>query len=46
MAAGTSALGAATDGTVCRVAAERYARTDAGAFVACEWQLAPPPPSP
>jgi hypothetical protein len=32
----------ATDGTVCRVAEERYARTDAGAFVACTWQLAAP----
>jgi hypothetical protein len=34
----------ATDGTVCRVAEERYARTDAGAVVACEWQLAAPAP--
>ena len=31
----------AADGTVCRVAAERYARTEVGQAAACVWQLVP-----
>jgi hypothetical protein len=33
----------AADGTVCRVAAERWERTKVGKAAACAWQLAPEP---
>ena len=36
----------AEDGTVCRVAPDRYADTKFGALVACEWQPGEPPGDP
>ena len=36
----------AADGTVCRVAAERFRRTEPGRVAACAWQLAPTPADP
>jgi hypothetical protein len=33
----------ADDGTVCRVAPDRYRETEAGALIACPWQPGEPP---